>query len=70
MTALLETWRVAELAPAAPAHLIAYDERGVKATACHWVLPSHGTLLTRAQMLANCRFGCRACLRAAKGAGK
>jgi hypothetical protein len=67
---LLETWRVAELTPSNPAHLIAYNERGVKATACHWVLPNHGTLLTRAQLIASQRFACRACLRAAKGAGK
>jgi hypothetical protein len=67
MTAFVETWRVAELTPSNPAHLIAYDRQGVKATACHWVLPAYGLLLTRAQMLANCRFGCRFCLRAAKG---
>ena len=66
MTTLVETWRVSDLAPAAPAHLIAYDERGVKATACHWLLPSQGLLLTRAQMVAGQRFACRKCLRSVR----
>ena len=66
MTTVVETWRVSDLAPAAPAHLIAYDERGVKATACHWLLPEAGFYLTRKEMVNRCRFACRRCLRSAR----
>ena len=66
MTTLVETWRVSDLAPAAPAHLIAYDERGVKATACRWLLPTPGFLMSRAQMVAGQRFACRKCLRSVR----
>ena len=66
MATLVETWRVSDLAPAAPAHLIAYDERGVKATACHWLLPPGGFLLSRTQMVARQLFACRKCLRSVR----
>lgn len=58
-----ETWRVATLTPTAPAHLIAYERDGVRATACNWVLPNPpGVLITRAEMLARCKFACTCCL--------
>jgi len=65
MTTFVETWRVSDLAPAAPAHLIAFDERRVKATACRWLLPTPGFLMSRAQMVAGQRFVCICCARAA-----
>ena len=67
LAALPESWRVANLTPASPAHLVAYERDGIKASACNWVLPGHGVYLSRAEMVAGCSFACRRCLQTASG---
>ena len=61
----MEQWRVADHTPIAPAHLIAYERDGIRATACNWVPSKAGLLITRNEMSMQCRFACISCCRKA-----
>lgn len=60
-----EVWRVADLTPTSPAHLVGYQRDGLVATACNWVPSKRGQLISRAEMSVLSRFACVNCLRKA-----
>lgn len=56
-------WRVSDLVPHTPAHVVRPREDGRVVTSCGWEPSVRGRLITHSQMLALPAFVCRACVR-------
>jgi hypothetical protein len=62
-----ERWRVADTDRNAVAHLITVASGAFRATACNWLPSTSGVLLSREQMVSQCRWACVKCVHVAKG---
>lgn len=62
---MTELWRIADHTPAAPAHLVVWQQAGVTVMACKWVPTIDGLYVGRHEMFSH-RFACRKCMTVAK----